>query len=128
MKKITSNDILKGFKKFAVYSFTVLLSKLIYDVIIKLLPVIKSTHNPYFDVAIGMTLTLIIFYPLYGFAHNWMNIVSGHVVKHSKKLHRNGFLALLIAYLMGLTILFGCFMMLKFNINIVDEAIDAVLN
>jgi hypothetical protein len=112
----------KNFKKFMVYTFTVLVSKLVYDVIMKLLPVIKSTHNPYFDVAIGMTLTLIIFYPFYGFTHKWMEKFSGHYVKHAKIIHRNNFIALVIAYVIGVLILFGCYMMLKFNINIVTEA------
>ncbi len=115
--------MLKNFRKFVIYSFTVLLTKLIYDVIMKLLPVIKSTKNPYYDVLIGMGLTLIIFYPLYGLTHNWMEKFSGHYVKHAKKIHRNNFLALLIAFIVGLIILFGCFMMVKFNINIVMEAI-----
>jgi hypothetical protein len=116
----------KNFKKFMIYTFTVLVSKLVYDVIIKLLPVIKTTHNPYFDVAIGMTLTLIIFYPFYGFTHKWMEKFSGHYVKHAKKIHSNDLVALFIAYVVGLLILFGCYMMLRFNINIITEAYNKV--
>lgn len=110
-----------NFKKFAVYSFSVLLTKLVYDLVMKALPIIKTTHNPYLDVAIGMGLTLIIFYPLYKLTSNWMKIFSGHYVKHTKKIHRNNFIALLIGYVAGIIILFGCFMLVKFNINIVKD-------
>ena len=116
----------KHLRKFTIYSFTVLLAKLIYDVIIELLPVIKSTRNPYFDVAIGMGLTLIVFYPLYGLAHAWMEKVSGHYVKHSRGIHSNRTFALIVSYIFGIIVLFGCFMMVKFEINIVAEAFHAV--
>src|SRR4051812_19680042 len=118
--------MLKKLKKFTVYTFTVLFTKLLYDLVMHFLPVIKSTHNPYFDVAIGMSLTLILFYPLYGFAHTWMEKFSGHYVKHARKIHSNSVLALSIAYVIGIVILFGCFMMLKFNINIVMDAYHSI--
>ncbi len=116
----------KNFKKFMVYTFTVLITKLVYDVIMKLLPVIKSTKNPYFDVAIGMSLTLIIFYPFYVFTHTWTEKFSDHYVKHARKIHRNSFISLLTAYLAGILIIFGFYMMLKFHINIVTEAYSKI--
>lgn len=118
--------MVKNFRKFIIYAFTVWLTKLLYDVIMKLLPVVKSTKNPYFDVLIGMSLTLIIFYPLYGLTHNWMEKFSGHYIKHAKKIHRNNFLALLIAFVLGFIVLFCCFMLLKFNINVVMEIVNWV--
>jgi uncharacterized protein YacL len=92
----------------------------------KALPTIKSTHNPYFDVALGMVLTLIIFYPLYKLTSNWMKLFSGHYVKHAKKIHRNNSIALFIGFLIGIIILFGCFMMIKFNINVISEIVDEI--
>jgi uncharacterized protein YacL len=119
--------MIRNFKKFMIYTFTVLCSKLVYDASMKLLPVIKSTKNPYLDVAIGMTLTLIIFYPFYGFAHKWVEKFSGHYVKHARKIHKNSFVALLIGYSIGVFILFACFMLVKFNINILQEVYDAII-
>jgi len=107
------------FRKFAIYCFSVLLTKLVYDLVMKALPIIKSTRNPYLDVAIGMGLTLVIFYPLYKLTRNWMTIFSGHYVKHTKKIHRNNMIALALGYTFGMVVLFGCFMMVKFNINII---------
>lgn len=117
---------MKNFRKFFIYSFTVLCTKLLYDVILKLLPVIKSTRNPYFDVAIGMVLALIIFYPIYAFTRNWMERFSHHYIKYSGKLHRNRLFALVLAYLFGMLVLFACFLKVKFDINIISDAARAI--
>jgi hypothetical protein len=118
--------MVRNFKKFMIYSFSVLLTKLIYDLIKKSLPIIESTRNPYYDVAIGMVLALIIFYPLYYLTHVWMEKFSGHYVKHARKIHSNSIVALALAYILGIVVLFGFFMKVKFNINIVTEALKSL--
>lgn len=117
MKKIE-----KKYAEIIVFTISVLVAKLAFDMIMKLAPTVSTTHHQYYDVMIGMTLIVFVFYPLSGFVQN---LIEGQVVKltnNSKNLHKNNLVGMTIAFLGILIVLFGCFLKVKFNVNILADA------
>lgn len=116
----------KQYAQFIIYSTTVLVVKLAYDYLMTILPVVKSTKSPYLDVLIGMVLTLILFIPLYDIVHNALKGKIDTYIETSKKFHKKQMVGMTVGYILMLIVLFGCFVKLKFDINIITEILKKV--
>lgn len=108
-----------------VYIFTVLLTKLAYDFVVYTMPVIESTQNNYIDVLIGMALTVVIFYPMYGGIHSLVEKLSKWFVKVENKQKKSYLLKLFLVFLFLNFLLFVGFMKIKRNINVFQEIYKA---
>ena len=93
----------------------------------KSIPVIKSTSSKYYDVMIGMVLTVAVFFPLYNLVHSAIeNQVIGYI-NNSKKMHKHNLVGMTVAFAGLLLVLFGLFMKVKFNINIIADGWNALV-
>lgn len=118
----------KYFINFIIFSSAVLITKVCYDFIMFLLPIVRSTHNPYYDVLIGMVLQVILFLPLYNVIFSLSEKFMNHYIKASKKTIRQEFVALFLGYLLLLFVVFVLLLKLKFGINFFEEMIKYVSN
>lgn len=113
----------KHFINFLIFSSAVLITKVCYDFVMFLLPIIKSTHNPYIDVLIGMSLLVALFLPLNNFIFMLSEKFMRHYIKLSKKTMRQELLGLILGYVVLLFIVFVLLLKLKFGINFFEELI-----
>lgn len=109
-----------------VYIFTVLLTKLCFDFVIYIMPVIQSTKNAYYDVLIGMLLTVVVFYPMYGGIHSLVEKLSNWFIKTENKRKKSYLIKLFIVFLILNTLLFAGFMKIKRDINIFQDLYNNV--
>ena len=118
----------KKYAEIIVFTTTVLIAKLAYDLLMKALPTIKSTSSKYYDVMIGMFLTVAVFFPLYDLVHSAIQKQVIGYISNSKKMHKHNLVGMTIAFATLLVILFGLFMKIKFNINIIADAWNALFH
>ncbi|KOY86697.1 hypothetical protein AD998_11565 [bacterium 336/3] len=103
------------------YILTVLITKLVYDFLMYVLPVIQSTKNPYYDVLIGMGLTIIVFYPVYGFIHTIVEKVSKMVIKADGRKKTTQYIEMTVGFLVIVALVFAGLMKIKREINVFQE-------
>lgn len=121
----------KSEKKYAeviVFTVSVLVAKLVFDMIMKLAPTVSTTHHQYYDVMIGMALIVLVFYPLSGFVQNLIEAQVVKLTNSSKNLHKSNLVGMTIAFLGILVVIFGCFLKIKFDVNILADAWEAIKN
>lgn len=118
----------KKYAEVIVFTITVLIAKLAYDLIMKSLPVIQSTSSKYYDVMIGMVLTVAVFFPLYNIVHSSIEKQMIGYINNSKKMHKHNLIGMTVAFAGLLLILFGLFMKVKFNINIIADGWNALIH
>ncbi len=111
----------KHFINFIIFSSAVLITKVCYDFIMYLLPVVRSTKNAYFDVLLGMSLLVVLFLPLNNVIYSLSERSMQNYIKVSKKTMRQEIVAILLAYLLLLIVVFAILMKLKFGINVLAE-------
>ncbi len=102
------------------YILTVLITKLVFDSLMYLLPVIQSTNNPYFDVLIGMGLTIVVFYPVYGLIHSFVEKISKAIIKADKRKKSSQYISITIGFLIIITFIFIGMMKIKKDINVFE--------
>ena len=107
--------------KAIVYSISVLFTKLVYDFIMSIAPIVKSTRNAYFDVLLGMVLTLCLFAPLYSVVFIVAEKISDFYIGVNKKMHKHSIKGLIIGFVFVLFLLFTGFLYLKFKINLYKD-------
>ncbi|MFN0048857.1 MAG: hypothetical protein ACKVOU_07035 [Cytophagales bacterium] len=111
----------KHFINFIIFSSAVLITKVCYDFVMFLLPIVRSTNNPYYDVLIGMALQIILFLPLYNVIFSLSEKFMNHYIKASKKTMRQEILALILGYLLLLLIVFVLLLKMKFGLSAFEE-------
>ncbi|MDX2194925.1 MAG: hypothetical protein NW207_00775 [Cytophagales bacterium] len=111
----------KQLTRFIIFSTSGLITKVIYDFLMLVLPIIHSTKNPYYDVLIGMGLTVLLFLPLYNFIFVYAEKAMAYYVKITKKTLDNEILSLSIAYLILLVLVLAALVKIKFGVNMFDD-------
>lgn len=102
------------------YILTVLITKLAFDFLMYFLPVIQSTNNPYTDVLIGMGLTIVVFYPIYGLIHSGVEKVSKLIINTDGRKNNTQFIKITVVFLLVFVLLFAGFLKLKRDINLFE--------
>ena len=116
----------KHFINFIIFSSAVLITKLCYDFAMFLLPIVRTTRNPYYDVLIGMLLQVILFLPLYNLIFTLSEKFMNHYIRASKKTMKQEMLALVGGYILLLVIVFILLLKLKFGISIFEEIANLI--
>lgn len=116
----------KSILRFIIFSSAVLITKVVYDFIMYMLPIIKSTHNPYYDVLIGMLLQVILFLPLYNLIFSFSEKFMDYYLKMGKKTIKQEIIAIAGGYLVLLIIVFCLLLKLKFGISALEQLVKLV--
>lgn len=103
------------------YILTVLITKFVFDCLMYFLPVVQSTQNAYYDVLIGMGLTIIVFYPVYGIIHKSVEKISKIIIKTDKRKRTGEYVSVLIGFFVIITLIFIGMMKIKKDINVLQQ-------
>ncbi len=104
--------------KYVILAFTILLADIIKEIIMHYIGLDKNHRHPYTSVAIGMGVIVLIFYPLFLVMEKLLERVAQSYITNTKKITGGSIKGLLIALVVGLTIMYFVYLKVWFNINI----------
>jgi hypothetical protein len=76
----------------------------------------KNQYRPFIFTLIGMTITVVVFYPLFIKLETWVKNISVRAVKSGKSI-AGEYLGLFLTFLAGLLILFYFYARMWYHIN-----------
>jgi len=104
--------------KFTVTTITILTVNLITSKISDYLVSYKMHYKPLTFTLISMGIITLIFYPLFMWLEDWLNMLSVRVVKSGKSFGGK-YLGLILIYLVCLSILFYFYAQMWYNVDII---------
>jgi hypothetical protein len=105
------------FFRFAVMTITILTANLITNAISNYFTSYKNQYKPLVFTIIGMTITVVIFYPLFIKLETWVRNISVRAVKSGRSL-AGRYLGLFLTFLAGLLVLLFFYVKMWYHINI----------
>lgn len=77
----------------------------------------KHQYSPYIFTALGMSIVVLIYYPLFTKIDKWSSKYANHFVRHGKKLVKSE-IGTLVTFFIALSVLFYFYGKLWFNKNV----------
>ena len=107
---------IRKFASWVIFCLTVLAAELIAEMAMHTIGKQMETASPYKKTAIQMLVAIIVFFPVF-------QIIDNFVKKSylNSTTSKKDFLLLLSSFLLGLGILYGLYLKVKFGINIFDQ-------
>jgi hypothetical protein len=105
--------------KFAVTTITILTVNLVTSKISDYLVGYKSHYKPLTFTLIAMGIITLIFYPLFMWLEDWLNILSVRVIKSGKSFGGR-YLGLIMIYFVCISILFYFYTKMWYNIDVIN--------
>ena len=108
--------------KYATIIISVLTASLINEYVVGL---INSYYkeSTYVSVLIGMTVTILIFVPMFGLVGKWISKVSKSYLKASKKVAKKSSNGLFFGFVVAFVILFILFAKIRHDIDVIANLI-----
>jgi len=104
--------------RFAVMTLTILTANLLTNAISNYMVSYKNHYKPFVFTLIGMTIIVVIFYPLFIKLEGWVKRVSVKAIKSGKSVGGK-YLGLLFTFLTGLLVLFYFYAKMWYHIDFV---------
>lgn len=105
--------------KFAILSLSILSASLISDYAVSYFS--SWSGKNYKGVAMGMFVTVIVFYPLFSLLERYIKKASSSYIKSSKKMAGSSFFGLIIGYALAILVLFIMFAIVWYDLNPVRD-------
>jgi len=112
--KKTPMNIRKSAKYISI-GFTILLADVIKELILHKIGWKKDFAHPYKSTLIGMLVTVAIYYPAFSILEEWIEKGIGFYMSKTKKSAGGGVGGLMVAFAIGVAILFVVYVKLWFN-------------
>ncbi len=104
--------------RYVILIFTILLADIIKEIVLHLIGLEKNHHHPYTSAAIGMGVIVAVFYPMFTFMEKILEYLTESYVKSAKNVTGGSFKGLMVAFVLGIAILYIAYLKVWFNINI----------
>src|SRR5512138_962605 len=104
------------FFRFTVMTLSILTANLLTNGLSNYLVSYKNQYKPFIFTLIGMTVTVVVFYPLFIKLETWVKNISVRAVKSGKSI-AGKYLGLFITFFAGLLILFYFYARMWYHIN-----------
>lgn len=104
------------FFRFTVMTLSILTANLLTNGLSNYLVSYKNQYKPFIFTLIGMTVTVVIFYPLFIKLETWVKNISMRAVKSGKSI-AGKYLGLFLTFLAGLLVLFYFYAKMWYHIN-----------
>ncbi len=112
--------------KFFVFTITILIAHLVSDFLVEMVLEHSVSNNVYKETAIRLLITVFIFYPVLMFTEKYMKDAARRYVNSSKKLAKSSIYGMLIGSAVAIIILYGLFLMLWYNTNMVRDFLNLI--
>ncbi len=97
---------------------TILSADLLSEVIVHEVSKFLKHPNPYRMAALSMASKVLVFYPAFQFMEEIVKKMTGTYVGKAKGAAGGGYTGLLVAFVLGLGLLYGLYLKVLFHINI----------
>lgn len=104
--------------KFFVFVLTIFIAEIVSIWAKNYLNIHTGYKSPYILTAVQMAIMIAIYYPLVAFISGISENISRHFVRVTKKTAGGGSFGLILAFLVGLTIVYLIFLRLWYRINL----------
>lgn len=104
-----------------ILSLTILTADLLSEIIVHWLGHYLKTTNPYKATALHMFVSVCVFYPAFSLMEEMVKGMTKSYVGKSKQMAGGGFYGLLVVFVLALLVLFGCYLKVKFGINLLHK-------
>ncbi|HEY8401732.1 MAG TPA: hypothetical protein VIK89_10740 [Cytophagaceae bacterium] len=106
---------------FAVFALAILFADLLHAYVESYLHHWKEGQGKYMAVAISMSLTVIVFYPIFHFLDKYIELASKKYIEGAKKISGGTITGLAIGFSIALFALFAAFAQVWYNKNVLAD-------
>ena len=111
----------RKFTTWVIFCLTVLAADLLAEIAIHWIGRYTHSNNPYKSAAIGMAVAIIVFFPAFQLIDMIVKKSAKKYVSKTRQAAGGGFYGLLSAFVIGLLVLYGFYLKVKFGINLLDK-------
>ena len=107
--------------KLFVTSLTILTASLIAIYLIERIDVYFKNGRSYQSVLAGMTLMVIVYYPMTTFLEKYFEVISKKMLSNSKKIAKSNTLGMLIGFSIAIFVLFIFYAQIWYGIDVIKD-------
>ncbi len=111
----------RKFKTWIIFCLTVLSADLLAEIAVVWVSDYTKSHNPYKAAAVSMAVAIVVFFPAFQLIDLIVKKSAKKYVAKTRDAVGGGFYGLIFAFIIGLAILYGFYLKVKFGINIVEK-------
>jgi hypothetical protein len=104
--------------KYVVLIFTILLADIIKEIVLHLIGLERDHRSPYLSAAIGMGVIVLVFYPMFTIMEKILESITHSYVTKTKNVTGGSYKGLIVAFILGVAVLYFAYLKVWFNINI----------
>ncbi len=104
--------------RYVILIFTILMADVIKEIVLHMIGLEKDVHHPYSSAAIGMGVIVVVFYPMFTIMEKVLEYITEHYVKATKGVAGGSIKGLVVAFVLGIGILYFVYLKVWFNLNI----------
>jgi hypothetical protein len=105
--------------RFVVTTLTILTANLLTNALSEYMVTYKTSYKPFTFTLIGMTIIVVVFYPLFMKMEDWLKDLSARVIRSGNSF-AGKYLGLFLTFLGGLLILFYFYARVWYHIDFVQ--------
>lgn len=105
----------------AILCLTILSADLLTEVMVHWAEHWTKSPNVYKTTAISMLAAVVVFYPAFEFMDSVVKKMASKYVGKTKSATGGGYLGLMIAFFVALAVLYGLYLKVHYNINLIKK-------